>query len=120
MTMEKQQRLVKTLRRYIKEYQKKLLFQLECEAESILDGGERYDAEERKKYETILSDLAIIKRAVEKGESTIKIYGTAESRCKMYHETEGILKKAGMYTHYYYGDGLLHFFDDEKYPASYC
>lgn len=113
MTEERSKRLVKVLRRYIKEYQQKLTFQIECEAESLFKDGSRYDAEKRKKYETILSDLATIKRAVEKGENTIEIYGTADSRNELYWETKKILTKAGIDTHYYYGNGIIHFYDDK-------
>ena len=103
--MERQtiEKVVKSLNGSIQFYQRKLTYQLELKAEADLQNGNLNVADENymdniMKYQLILSDLATIQRAIQKGEGEgeveVNIYGTAENRGQVYPEFTKALAKA--------------------------
>lgn len=92
---------VRVINRNLKFYQKKLTYQLELKAEEEFNNANLKvdslgDYESHiKKYEIILADLATIKRAIKNNNTSIRIYGTADSRNLIYDETLDVLKKSG-------------------------
>lgn len=103
MKQETITKAVKVINWSIKFYQRKLTYQLELRAEAEFDNGNLEiasfgDYESNiQKYEIILADLATIKRAIKNNQTTVKIFGTAESRGYIYTETSKVLDEAGFY-----------------------
>ena len=56
-----------------------------------------------ERYRIILADLITIRKAIQKNETEMVIYGTAESRSYVYNETLRVICKAGFD---YDGDGF--------------
>lgn len=94
---------VKILNRIIKDYQEKLIYQLELRAEAKFENGnlivKSRDYESSiVKYETILADLATIKRAIENDKTLVKISETVKSKCSVYRgEIADVMYEAGFY-----------------------
>lgn len=100
MKQETITRAVKVINRSIKYYQRKLTYQLEQMAEAMFDNGNLdvtnfSDYESNiQKYEIILADLATIKRAIKNNKTSVRIFGTYDSRSFIYGETVKVLKEA--------------------------
>jgi len=95
---------VKILNRIIKDYQEKLIYQLELRAEAKLGNGNLtvYKSSDYEssivKYETILADLATIKRAIENNKTFVKISETVKSKSSVYRgEIADAMYEAGFY-----------------------
>lgn len=101
MKSETIKKAVKVINRSIKFYQRKLTYQLELRAEAKFNNGYlevanfgNYESN-IVKYEIILADLATIKRTIKNNQTSVKIFGTKDSRGYIYTETLDVLKKAG-------------------------
>lgn len=108
MKKETIMKAVKVINRNIKFYQRKLTYQLELRAEAKFNNGNlkvanlgNYESNITK-YEIILADLATIKKAIKNNQTSVKIFGTAESKTYIYMETSKVLEEAGFD---YDGDG---------------
>lgn len=101
MKKETTKKAVEIINRSMKYYQRRLTEQLEIRAETELKNGNLKNAslgnyeEKIQKYETILADLATIKRAIRKNKTSVKILGTKKNRNTIYIETSREIKKAG-------------------------
>lgn len=101
MRQETIEKAVQVINQHIRFYQRKLTYQLELKAETILCNSNLAGANSSrrdlkiKKYEIILADLATIKRSIKMDKTTFRILGTAENRSMIYSETLKAIKKAG-------------------------
>ena len=110
MKQETIEKAVKVINRSIKFYQRRLTYQLELKAESrVKNGNLKVDSfgdyeHNIQKYETILADLATIKRAIKNNKTNVKIYGIelVDFAFCNYNETMRTLLKAGL--DFYIGD----------------
>ena len=95
---------VKILNCIIKDYQEKLIYQLELRAEAKFRNGNLIVSKSSDyessivKYETILADLATIKRSIENDKLFVKISETVKSKCSVYRrEIADAMYEAGFY-----------------------
>lgn len=93
---------VQSLNRSIRDYQRKLTYQLELKAEADLQNGNLKVVDESymsniMKYELILADLATIKRAIKNNKTEMEVYGVVGNRGRMYSEVEKALTIAGFF-----------------------
>lgn len=96
-------RAVKVINRNIEVYQRKLTYQLELMNEALLENGnlkdDSFDSDANliEKYESILADLATIRRAVANNKTTVKLNGPLKTgNCIIYPEIVKTLEKAGL------------------------
>lgn len=72
-----------------------------------------------ERYQIILADLITIRKAIQKNETEMVIYGTAESRSYVYNETLRVICKAGFD---YDGDGFtgeIRLFSNEEFEEEF-
>lgn len=92
---------LKVINRALKLYQGKLTFWLELKAETELCNGNinvRKPSECSnyiQKYETIISNLATIKRAIRDGKEEVKIYCSAEASSFIPNEIHDVIEESG-------------------------
>ena len=100
--MEKRNKeVLDIIRKNIKRYRNNLICEFVAEEKGMtkkveLKSQEGVDDQDNiEKYKTILTDLAIVRRAIENNCSSVVILGSAQATGHLYIETENILKEMG-------------------------